>query len=169
MFEPSIREASRSDLPELIVLFREHAEFENAEYQPTDNAERLESLSFSDHPTIQLMVVESSNQLVGYAAFMVQYSTWQADSYLYLDCLYLRPAWRGRGLGKQLMDQVRSHANKMGCRQIQWQTPSENQAAIEFYDRLPQTNRYAKLRYIQVPEYSAKKQRNPTTARKDPK
>jgi GNAT superfamily N-acetyltransferase len=87
------------------------------------------------HAPIHAIVAESASGPVGYATCSIEASTWQAQRYLNLDCLFLRPANRGGGTGTRMMNAIISLANQQGLRQVQWQTPEWNESAIRFYER----------------------------------
>ncbi len=131
-----IRPAQPDDMPAIIQLCREHAEFEQATYVDTGQADRLSGALFSQHPLLFCLVVDSSEGLVGYATYMRQYATWDAGHYMYMDCLFLRPSARNMGLGQQLMERITTEAWAQGCINVQWQTPNFNTRAIRFYERL---------------------------------
>lgn len=133
----TIRKARPADLIELVRLCREHAAYENANYgdlQPDPDA--LAEMLFGGQPSLECLVVEVATKIIGYASYTVQYSTWRACRYLYLDCLFLQENSRGRGLGRAVMNQVRKHAEVRQCQHIEWQTPSDNVNAIAFYERI---------------------------------
>jgi len=149
MCEYCFRDATRDDLPEVVKLCEEHASYEKADYESRGKVAKLDALLFAKKAEVKVVVAELFGQPNGFASYTVQYSTWRADKYLYLDCLYLRPLCRGQGIGKALMAEIETRARQMDCAEIQWQTPSTNQSAIEFYDRLPQATRSAKYRFTQ--------------------
>lgn len=131
-----IREGVESDLPELIVLFKEHAEFEREDTSIIAPARDVSRLLFSSPPLVMSLVIQGSQKLLGYATYMVQASTWEAGNYLYLDCLYLRPEARGVGIGKEIMQRIAVEARALGHFSVQWQTPSSDTRAISFYERI---------------------------------
>ena len=131
-----IRFVKPKDIHQLIDLCAEHARFEQAVYIKDKKATALAKQLFGHPPALNCLVVEYENELLGYASFMKQFSTWDADFYLYLDCLYLREKWRGQGLGYQLMQQISKFAKNENCSTIQWQTPDFNNKAISFYKKL---------------------------------
>lgn len=132
----NIRFAQKKDLPQIIALCQAHADFEQAAYDPVHKAELLAKFLFGQHPSLQCFVVVQENSIVGYATFMKQFSTWDADFYLYLDCLFLKEHTRGQGLGRRLMEKITSYAKNVNCERIEWQTPTFNQKAIDFYQNL---------------------------------
>lgn len=132
----NIRHAKKEDIAQLLTLCAEHAEHEKAAFDPTDKDKLLSKRLFGADPVVKCMVVVGGDQLMGYATFMKQFSTWDAAYYVYLDCLYLRKEIRGRGLGYKMMGLVKQYASEEGCEIIQWQTPGFNTDAIAFYHRL---------------------------------
>lgn len=136
MSSVNIRPFVAADLSSLLVLCQEHAEFEGGQLAVTLTPERLQQVLLDEVAPLQCLVVERGSHLVGYATFVVQWSTWHADRYLYLDCLYLQAECRGQGLGRRMMDRVQREAVQRGCGHVQWQTPADNQSAIEFYEHI---------------------------------
>ncbi|MEP2058392.1 MAG: GNAT family N-acetyltransferase [Maribacter litoralis] len=136
MERPNIRFAEKSDLNALVYLCELHAIYEKTVYDPTDKIEKLSKHLFSNSPSMYCIVVEVTNELIGYATYMKQFSTWDAEIYLYLDCLFLIEKARGYGIGEQLMNIIKQEALKMQFSHIQWQTPDFNIKAIKFYRRI---------------------------------
>jgi len=135
----SIRKATPTDLPAIIPLCAAHAAFENSTYDPTGKVELLQEHLFGTHPKAHCLVAEQDQKLIGYVTYMLQFSTWNAASYVYLDCIYLTATTRGKGIGTALMDQVYKFAAAENCAHIEWQTPDDNFDAIAFYKKLGAT------------------------------
>ena len=131
-----IRPVEEKDIPTVIQLCKAHAQFEKADYAITDKAEKLSKILFKTNSSLKCLVVELDEEIVGYATFMKQFSTWDASFYLYLDCLYFEPSARGLGLGKLVMNYIWVFAKAENCFQVQWQTPDFNENAIGFYKKL---------------------------------
>ncbi len=131
-----IRKAEPGDLPELVQLCAEHAEYEQADYSPLGKVEKLSEHFFGLSPSAFCLVVEVDKTLAGYATYSREFSTWDAGFYIHMDCLYLRPSYRGHGLGEKLIRQICEEARGLGCDLIQWQTPTFNTRAIKFYERI---------------------------------
>ena len=131
-----IRAVSLDDIEALIELCAEHAAYEGASYdRQQEKRERLSSALFSASPRLYAWVVEQHGELVGYATATQEFSTWDATSFLHLDCLYLREEARGTGLGRHLVLEIAWLACHLGCVNMQWQTPEWNEHAIRFYQR----------------------------------
>lgn len=131
-----IRSVQEKDLDELVELCGLHAAYEQSSYDPSGKKERLRDLLFNDRPNLYAYVVERDNRLLGYTTVTLQTSTWDANHYLYLDCLFMREEARGMGIGEALMHKVKEEAKRLGCDLIQWQTPEFNVRAIKFYHRI---------------------------------
>ena len=134
--EYHIRGAKPADIAEIIQLCGEHAEYEQADYDATGKAEQLLHYLFADEPRLYCLIAEQGNEVLGYATYMYEFSTWDAGFYAHMDCLYLRPQARGLGIGEALVQEIAKAAKAQGCSLIQWQTPDFNVRAIKFYHRL---------------------------------
>ncbi|MFZ1686255.1 MAG: GNAT family N-acetyltransferase [Flavobacteriales bacterium] len=131
-----IRSARAEDMEELIALCVEHAAYERTDYSPEGKTEALSAMLFAADARLLCLVAEEDGALLGYATFSVEVSTWDADRYMHMDCLFLRPAARNKGIGRKLMQAIAQHALKKGVKRMQWQTPAFNTDAIRFYDRM---------------------------------
>jgi|TARA_B110000014_G_C19701085_1_gene367011 GNAT superfamily N-acetyltransferase len=131
----TIRIAEKKDFEAIKKLVKAHAKFEKASALSDNNLDKLSNYIFSTD-VVKCLVVELNNEIVGYATFMKQFSTWDANYYVYLDCLYLNEKTRGKGIGTQIMDKIKVYAKSINCSEIQWQTPNFNKEAIDFYKKL---------------------------------
>jgi GNAT superfamily N-acetyltransferase len=91
-------------------------------------------------------VAHSGHELLGYAAYSLEFATWTGREYVHLDCLFVRDTNRGNGIGQALLARVTQAATELGAREIQWQTPDWNAEAIRFYQRAGATGRH-KVRF----------------------
>lgn len=133
---PAIHPARPENIAELVLLCAEHAEYERSGFDPAGKAEALAHMLFAPDARLKCLVAEADGLLIGYATFSVEVSTWDADRYMHMDCLFLRPAARNMGIGKALMARIAKEALAVGVKRMQWQTPSFNVDAVRFYDRL---------------------------------
>jgi len=131
-----IRPVERKDLDELVELCALHAAYEKSEYDSSGKKEMLSKLIFSDSPNLHVLVVEQGDRIIGYASLTKQCLTWDANHYIYMDCLYMRENVRSQGIGSVLMDRIKELTKELGCNLIQWQTPDFNVRAIKFYNRI---------------------------------
>lgn len=128
-----IREAAASDSACLLDLISEHVAYERAESVLTHND--LEGILRRSPERVYILVAEDQGTLVGYAALTVDYSLWQAAHYAHLDCLFVREAMRGRGIGSALFTRVCEWTRQCGMKRLEWQTPDWNHDAVRFYER----------------------------------
>ncbi|WP_269233945.1 GNAT family N-acetyltransferase [Flavobacterium flavigenum] len=134
--EYSIRNCEINDLPKLVVLCQKHAEFEKADYDPEGKEEGLKKELFNENPKLFCLVVAAKQTIVGYVSYTFDFSTWDASTFLYMDCLFLEEEVRSFGIGEILIEQLKEIAIKNKCVNIQWQTPEFNTRAIKFYNRM---------------------------------
>ncbi|WP_419868971.1 GNAT family N-acetyltransferase [Chryseobacterium sp. CT-SW4] len=131
-----IRYAEENDIPSVVELCRAHAQYERSHFEEKNQQQLLYEFFFHSHLNLKCLVAEQDSEIVGYATFFKQFSTWDASHYIYLDCLYVKEKARGQGIGKQIMRMIKDYAQSENCPVIQWQTPSFNEKAILFYDKL---------------------------------
>lgn len=131
-----IRFAEKNDIDVILDLCQRHAIFEKSTYDISGKKEQLLLALFDERPKLFCLLAEVDQKVVGYATYTIQYSTWDAQDYLYMDCLYLMETSRGKGLGEHLIHKIKEEAIKYSCNLIQWQTPSFNERAIKFYNRI---------------------------------
>ena len=131
-----IRFIKENEIEQLVELCVLHAAYEKADYVREGKSEKLKTALFKETPDFYCMVAVENNRLLGYTSHMLQYSTWDAQHYTYLDCIFLLEEARGKRLGEKLMFAVMEEAKKIGAELIQWQTPDFNYDAIRFYKRI---------------------------------
>jgi GNAT superfamily N-acetyltransferase len=133
----SIRPANPSDVPILNTLIHEFAEFERLPMTATEAA--LLRDGFSESPKFRVLMAEWDGQPAGYAFFFDYYSSFEGRAGLFLEDIYVRDRYRGKGIGKALLARVASVAREQGCFGVRWQVLDWNTPAIEFYKRLGAT------------------------------
>ena len=136
MTNADIRWAKPEDLDELVRMCAEHAEYERTSYSTGGKGLALAHMLFAPDARLLCLIAEEGGKVIGYASFSVEVSTWDADRYMHMDCLFLRPEARNKGIGRVLMQRIAQEALAQGVTRMQWQTPSFNVDAIRFYDRL---------------------------------
>lgn len=133
----TIRPVSRDDLPQLIALCAEHADYEKLHYRHNGQQQRLQAALFDEPARLFIWVVADDDQLLyGYLSATIDYSTWSAAPYVYMDCLFLKAELRRQGLGSRLLNTLTTFAAERQCSEIQWQTPPDNQTGIDFYQHI---------------------------------
>lgn len=138
----SIRSATIADVPLLIKLIRELAEYEREPHAALITEGELKQDGFGPDPRFRAIIADLDGQPAGYAVFFTCYSTWTGSG-LFLEDLFVREPFRGQGVGKALLCEVAGIAKKEGCRSLKWDVLDWNEPAINFYkslgaDYLPQ-------------------------------
>ncbi len=128
-----IRPASIADVPALVELIRELAEFERARDQVEIDESLLERALFGPEPSAFALVASSGEVVVAMALYYRSFSTWTGHPGIYLEDLYVRPGHRGLGVGKALLASLARRAIDEGCRRLEWSVLDWNEPAIEFY------------------------------------
>jgi GNAT superfamily N-acetyltransferase len=131
----TIRKGKKEDLPAILALVRELAEFEKAPDAITNNLAMMEEDGFGEHPVFRFHVAEADANIVGVALYFVKYSTWKGRG-LYLDDLIVTEKLRGQGIGKKLLDAFMKEAIDMNAQQVHWQVLDWNTPAIDFYKKI---------------------------------
>ena len=131
-----VRFVKKKDVKQIVKLCELHANYEKSIFDSTNKEDLLLKHLFDCSDNLKCLVVENDNQIVGYTTFMKQFSTWDANYYIYLDCLFFKEEVRGKGMGTKLMEKIKEYAKSENCEIIQWQTPDFNDKAIAFYLKL---------------------------------
>lgn len=131
-----IRRAEARDVPEILSLVRALAEYERAPREVTATEADFLRDGFSGAPRFFVELAEWDGAVAGFALWFFNYSTWQGRPGLYLEDLFVRPALRGRGIGKALLVHLARIAVAERCGRFQWQVLDWNEPAIRFYEAL---------------------------------
>ncbi|MFH7016064.1 GNAT family N-acetyltransferase [Flavobacterium sp. FlaQc-47] len=132
----SIRNCEVSDLSQLVLLCQKHAEYEKANFYPEGKEEKLKEALFGKSPKLYCLVIAAKETIAGYVSYTIDYSTWDAATFMYMDCLFLEEEARSLGIGEILIDKLKQIGIEKNCINIQWQTPQFNERAIKFYNRI---------------------------------
>jgi len=130
-----IRPATLNDATLLRTLIRELAEFEHELELCMNEEADLSRDGFGENPKFRALIAEWDGQPAGYALFFGYYSTW-AGRGLFLEDLFVRETFRGRGIGKALLASVARIAVQENCYGVHWEVLDWNEKAIEFYKSL---------------------------------
>lgn len=131
-----IRPAVPTELPNIIGLIRELADYERLLHAVVLDPEVLAAQLFGPKPAAEVVLLERDAHIVGMALYFHNFSTFLGRRGLYLEDLYVQPAQRGRGYGKALMVYLARLALARGCGRFEWAVLDWNQPAIEFYRSL---------------------------------
>jgi GNAT superfamily N-acetyltransferase len=130
-----IRAAAVSDVPLLLRFSREFAEYERQPGAVVINEETLIRDGFGARPKFRSLIAEWDEEAIGYALFFGIYSSLKGSG-IFLEDLFVREAFRGRGIGRALLSAVARIAREEGSYGIRWEVLDWNESAIEFYRSL---------------------------------
>jgi len=131
-----IRIATPNDIPDILRLIRDLAEYERALHEVKATEEQLRESLFADDPKVFAHVVEHEGRVVGFALWFLTFSTWNGTHGIYLEDLYVEPQFRGHGYGKALLTELARIADERGYGRVEWAVLNWNTPAIAFYESL---------------------------------
>lgn len=131
-----VRPAKPADVPLIVSLIRELAEYERAPQEAQATESLIHDALFGPRPGCEALIGEADGKPQGFALYFHNFSTWKGRRGLYLEDLFVRPAARGIGLGALLLRKVAAIAVERGCPRMEWAVLDWNTPAIEFYRRL---------------------------------
>jgi GNAT superfamily N-acetyltransferase len=131
-----IAAATPADVPLILAMVRELADYERAPEQVVATEALLGEALFGARPTAEAVVARVAGEAVGFALFFHNFSTWLGRRGLYLEDLYVRPPARGRGVGRALLVHLATIARQRGCGRFEWSVLDWNEPAIRFYRAL---------------------------------
>jgi len=133
-----IRRGVKQDVPVVLELIKELADYEKSPDQVATTVESMERDGFGDHPLYGFYVAEHDDTVIGVALYYYRYSTWKGKR-LYLEDLVVTESARGTGAGKLLFDQMIAHGKSNNCTGMMWQVLDWNESAIDFYKKYDAT------------------------------
>lgn len=125
--------AQPADVPELLALIRELAEYEKLLPEVVANEARVHDALFGPRPTAEAVMARCGEAVAGFALYFHNYSTFLGRPGLYLEDLYVRPEYRGEGIGSALLRHMGRIALARDCGRMEWAVLDWNRRAIEFY------------------------------------
>lgn len=134
--DAQLRFATPADVPAILGLIRELAEYERLLDQVVADEAALHRALFGERQYVEALVSVVSGETVGFALFFHNFSTFLGKPGMYLEDLYVRPAFRGRGLGKALLTRVAQIAVQRDCGRMEWSVLDWNEPSIHFYESL---------------------------------
>ncbi|MGY1811932.1 N-acetyltransferase family protein [Blastococcus sp. SYSU D00820] len=129
----SVRPVRPDDVPALVGLVRELAAYEKAEHEVRLTEEQLATALFGDSPALFGHVAVRDEQVVGLALWFLNFSTWRGTHGIYLEDLYVQPAHRGTGLGRELLRTLAAVCVERGYSRLEWSVLDWNTPSIDFY------------------------------------
>jgi len=130
----TIRNAKKSDMPQVLSLIKELAVFEKEPEAVEVTIRDLENDGFSENPSFHCFVAEVHGKIEGMALVYNRYSTWKGKA-LHLEDLIVSDVMRGSGIGSALLDEVVKYGHHLGVKRITWEVLDWNEPAIVFYEK----------------------------------
>lgn len=131
-----IRVAKSDDAEVVFALIKELAIYEKAEQEVMTSVDEIIDTLFGENSMTSALIAEEGDQVVGYAVYFYNYSTWLGKNGIYLEDLYVTPEFRKLGIGKALLKQIAKIAVEKGCGRVEWSVLDWNTPAIDFYESL---------------------------------
>lgn len=131
-----LRDAAPADAELILELIRELAEFERLAHEVSADADALRRHLFGRRPAAEVLIAEVEAAPAGFALFFGTFSTFLARPGIYLEDLFIRPVYRGRGIGRAVLAHLARQAVERGCGRLEWAVLDWNERAIAFYRNL---------------------------------
>jgi len=136
MTDFEIRTTTEADVPVILSLIRELAEYERAPDAAIATEAGLREVLFGSKPCAEVLLALEKAEPVGFAVYFHNFSTWLGRPGLYLEDLFVRPDVRGKGYGRALLERLARIAQERGCGRMEWAVLDWNEPAIQFYKKL---------------------------------
>ena len=130
----TVRPVRPDDVPAVVALVRELADYEKALHEARLTEEQLTGVLFGESPALFGHVAEDDGRVVGIALWFLNFSTWRGTHGIYLEDLYVSPAHRGTGLGRELLRTLAAVCVERGYSRLEWSVLDWNTPSIEFYE-----------------------------------
>jgi len=131
-----IRPAELGDAPLVLSLIRELAEYERLSNEVVATEDDLRRELFGEHPSAEVVIAELDRSTAGFALFFQNFSTFLGRPGLYLEDLFVLPAFRSRGVGQAVLRHLARIAVQRQCGRFEWSVLDWNENAIRFYKSL---------------------------------
>jgi GNAT superfamily N-acetyltransferase len=131
-----IHRARPDEIGLILSLIRELADYEKLLHEVEATEASIGAALFGDHPLLFCEIAAWNGEPAGLAVWFVNFSTFSGRPGIYLEDLFVRPAYRGKGIGKALLAQLAKECLAKGWSRLQWAVLDWNSPAIEFYKSL---------------------------------
>jgi GNAT superfamily N-acetyltransferase len=129
----TVRPIRPDDVPAAVGLVRELADYEKALHEARLTEQQLTGALFGDAPALFGHVADKDGEVAGIALWFLNFSTWRGTHGIYLEDLYVSPAHRGTGLGRELLRTLAAVCVERGYSRLEWSVLDWNAPSIEFY------------------------------------
>ena len=131
--ELSIRPTTQKDVEQILAFIKALAEYERLSDAVVATEEGLRRTLFGPQPYAECVIASLGDEPVGFALFFHNYSTFLAQPGVYLEDLFVRPEFRGKGVGRALLRHLARVASERNCGRLEWSVLDWNESAIGFY------------------------------------
>ncbi|HKV96109.1 MAG TPA: GNAT family N-acetyltransferase [Gammaproteobacteria bacterium] len=131
-----IRGARPADAPLILNFIRELASYEKLAHEVSATQGDIQNNLFGARPKVECVIAEHDGTPIGFALYFHNFSTFLGKPGLYLEDLYVQPAFRGQGYGRKLLSHLAKLALDRGCGRFEWAVLDWNAPAIGFYKKL---------------------------------
>lgn len=131
-----IRKAEEKDIPNIISLIKELAEYEKLLHLVEITEDKLKKVLFGENKFVEVLIAEYDGILAGQALFFNNFSTFVGKPGIYLEDLYVKPEFRSKGIGKKLLQKIISLAKERDYGRVEWCVLDWNKSAIDFYKNI---------------------------------
>ncbi|HET9679721.1 MAG TPA: GNAT family N-acetyltransferase [Gammaproteobacteria bacterium] len=131
-----LRAANKQDTALILQFIEELADYEKMRHEVVATQDQLQENLFGDQPQAEVIIAEWGGAPVGFALFFHNFSTFAGRRGLYLEDLYVRSEFRGKGIGKTLLIHLAVLAKQRDCARFEWAVLDWNQPARDFYENL---------------------------------
>ncbi|MCW2619400.1 MAG: ats [Modestobacter sp.] len=130
----TVRPVRPDDVPTVLRLVRELAAYEQAEHEALMTVEQLSAALFGPSPALfGHVALAGDGEIAGFALWFLNFSTWRGTHGVHLEDLYVSPAHRGTGLGRELLRTLAEECLDRGFSRLEWSVLDWNAPSIEFY------------------------------------
>ena len=130
----TIRKGVKEDLPSVLELIKELADYEKSLKEVTITLEDLENDGFGDRPWFWFLVAEKNNEIIGLSFYWIRYSTWKGK-FLFLEDFVIKEEYKRQGIGSKLFEETINICKKQKLNGMIWQVLDWNMPAIKFYKK----------------------------------
>ena len=131
-----IERATERDIPAIVRLVRQLAEYEKLEHAMVSREEDFRKALFGPQRNVDALMAYADDTAVGMALYFYNFSTFQGRRGIYLEDIFVEPEYRGRGIGSALLKRLARVAKEENCARMEWSVLTWNQPSIDFYHRL---------------------------------
>ncbi len=136
MPEVEIRPATAEDAPLILGFIRELAEYEKLSHEVVATEDSLREALFGERSFAEVLLAFLGEEPIGFALFFHNFSTFLGRPGIYLEDMYVRPEFRGVGVGRALLVHIAGLARDRNCGRLEWSVLDWNEPAIGFYERI---------------------------------